>query len=91
MKLSRILLACLVAAAGTSAFAAKFNLKMGHAVNATDGQHAAATDWLTGEYAHSSVDVRWATVDGAQVEQQGRWRHEHVYGSHCGRDGHARE
>eukprot|EP01041_Mallomonas_annulata_P014568 gene14568-31003_t len=42
MKLSRILLACLVAAVGSSAYAAKFNLKMGHAVNATDGQHAAA-------------------------------------------------
>ena len=43
MKLSKILAACLIAAAGTTAFAqAKFNLKMGHAVNTTDGQHAAA-------------------------------------------------
>ena len=42
MKISRILLACLVAAVGSSAYAAKFNLKMGHAVNTTDGQHAAA-------------------------------------------------
>lgn len=41
-KLSRILLACLVAAAGSSAYAAKFNRKLGHAVNTTDGQHAAA-------------------------------------------------
>ena len=42
MKLSRILLACLVATVGSTAYAAKFNLKMGHAVNTTDGQHAAA-------------------------------------------------
>lgn len=43
MKISKILAACLIAAAGTTAFAqAKFNLKMGHAVNTTDGQHAAA-------------------------------------------------
>ena len=28
--------------AGSTAFAAKFSLKMGHAVNTTDGQHAAA-------------------------------------------------
>jgi hypothetical protein len=42
MKLSRILMACLMTAVGSSALAAKFNLKMGHAVNATDGQHAAA-------------------------------------------------
>ena len=43
MKLSRVFLAVLVAAVGSSAYAAKFNLKMGHAVNTTDGQHAAAT------------------------------------------------
>ena len=42
MKISRLLLACLIAATGSAAFAAKFNLKMGHAVNTTDGQHAAA-------------------------------------------------
>jgi tripartite ATP-independent transporter DctP family solute receptor len=42
MKISRILLACMIAATGSAAMAAKFNLKMGHAVNATDGQHAAA-------------------------------------------------
>ena len=42
MKLSRVLLACLVAAVGSSAYASKFNLKLGHAVNTTDGQHAAA-------------------------------------------------
>ena len=42
MKLSRLLTACLMAALGSTAFAAKFNLKMGHAVNTTDGQHAAA-------------------------------------------------
>jgi tripartite ATP-independent transporter DctP family solute receptor len=42
MKLSRILIAALMAAVGTSALANKFNLKMGHAVNTTDGQHAAA-------------------------------------------------
>jgi tripartite ATP-independent transporter DctP family solute receptor len=42
MKLSRILLACMIAATGSAAMAAKFNLKMGHAVNTTDGQHAAA-------------------------------------------------
>ncbi len=43
MRRFRLLLACLVAAVGSSAYAAKFNLKMGHAVNTTDGQHAAAT------------------------------------------------
>lgn len=42
MKLSRLFLACVMATAGASAFAAKYNLKLGHAVNATDGQHAAA-------------------------------------------------
>ena len=42
MKISRLLLACLIAATGSAAFAAKFNLKMGHAVNTPDGQHAAA-------------------------------------------------
>ena len=31
-----------MASIGTAALAAKFNLKLGHAVNATDGQHAAA-------------------------------------------------
>ena len=42
MKISRLLLACLMAGAASTAFAAKFNLKLGHAVNTTDGQHAAA-------------------------------------------------
>jgi TRAP-type transport system periplasmic protein len=47
MKISRRLLTCCAAAAtlaclAPSAFAAKFNLKLGHAVNTTDGQHAAA-------------------------------------------------
>ena len=42
MKISRILLACLMTAIGSTAMAAKFNLRMGHAVNTTDGQHAAA-------------------------------------------------
>jgi tripartite ATP-independent transporter DctP family solute receptor len=42
MKISKVLIACLMATVGTAAFAAKFNLKLGHAVNATDGQHAAA-------------------------------------------------
>jgi TRAP-type transport system periplasmic protein len=46
MKIARRLLTCGTAAAlaclATGAFAAKFNLKLGHAVNTTDGQHAAA-------------------------------------------------
>ncbi len=47
MKISRRLLTCTAAAAALaclapSAFAAKFNLKLAHAVNTTDGQHAAA-------------------------------------------------
>ncbi|NJM25608.1 MAG: TRAP transporter substrate-binding protein, partial [Bacteroidia bacterium] len=47
MKLSRRALTCTAAAAALAclapaAFAAKFNLKLGHAVNTTDGQHAAA-------------------------------------------------
>ncbi len=48
MKMTRRLLACAAAAAAAmvcmtpTAFAAKFNLKLGHAVNPTDGQHAAA-------------------------------------------------
>ena len=47
MKISRRLLNCTAAAAALtclapSAFAATFNLKLGHAVNTTDGQHAAA-------------------------------------------------
>lgn len=42
MKIQRLILAGLMVMAGTSVWAAKFNLKMGHAVNTTDGQHAAA-------------------------------------------------
>lgn len=42
MKVSKLLIAALIASVGSAAFAAKFNLKMGHAVNTTDGQHAAA-------------------------------------------------
>jgi TRAP-type transport system periplasmic protein len=44
MKLSRRLLAIAAALAclTPAAFAAQFNLKLGHAVNTTDGQHAAA-------------------------------------------------
>ena len=42
MKVSKLLIACLIASMGTAAFAAKFNLKLGHAVATTDGQHAAA-------------------------------------------------
>lgn len=47
MRMSRRLLTCTAAAAALaclapSAFAAKVNLKLGHAVNTTDGQHAAA-------------------------------------------------
>ena len=47
MTLSRRILTCSAAAAALAclspaAFAAKFNLKLGHAVNTTDGQHAAA-------------------------------------------------
>jgi TRAP-type transport system periplasmic protein len=47
MKISRRVLTCGAAAAALAclspaAFAAKFNLKLGHAVNTTDGQHAAA-------------------------------------------------
>jgi tripartite ATP-independent transporter DctP family solute receptor len=47
MTFTRRVLTCTAAAAALacvapSAFAAKFNLKLGHAVNTTDGQHAAA-------------------------------------------------
>jgi TRAP-type transport system periplasmic protein len=47
MKISRRALTSVAAAAtlaclAPAAFAAKFNLKLGHAVNTTDGQHAAA-------------------------------------------------
>jgi TRAP-type transport system periplasmic protein len=47
MKISRRLLNCTATAAALAclapaAFAAQFNLKLGHAVNTTDGQHAAA-------------------------------------------------
>jgi len=42
MKVSKLLVACLIASLGSAAFAAKFNLKLGHAVANTDGQHAAA-------------------------------------------------
>ncbi len=42
MKLSALVLAGVLATMGPAALAAKFNLKMGHAVNTTDGQHAAA-------------------------------------------------
>ncbi|KQP13242.1 TRAP transporter substrate-binding protein [Pseudorhodoferax sp. Leaf267] len=42
-KIASLALACLAAAClPTGALAAKFNLKLGHAVNTTDGQHAAA-------------------------------------------------
>ena len=36
----------LIAFTGSAALAAKFNLKMGHAVNTTDGQHAAFAQLL---------------------------------------------
>lgn len=42
MKISKLLLACLMAVTGASALAAKYNLKLAHAVSTTDGQHAAA-------------------------------------------------
>ncbi len=42
MKISKILIACMIATIGSTAFAAKYNLKLGHAVTTTDGQHAAA-------------------------------------------------
>ncbi len=44
MSFAKLLLACGTAAAclSSGAFAATFNLKLGHAVNTTDGQHAAA-------------------------------------------------
>jgi TRAP-type transport system periplasmic protein len=46
MTISRRVLTCVAAAAlacmAPTAFAAKFNFKLGHAVNTTDGQHAAA-------------------------------------------------
>ncbi len=42
MKISKILIACMIATIGSVAFAAKYNLKLGHAVTTTDGQHAAA-------------------------------------------------
>jgi TRAP-type transport system periplasmic protein len=42
MKLSRLFVACFSASLGSVALSATFNLKMGHAVNTTDGQHAAA-------------------------------------------------
>jgi tripartite ATP-independent transporter DctP family solute receptor len=40
--LTGVAAAAALACAAPSAFAAKFNLKLGHAVNTTDGQHAAA-------------------------------------------------
>ncbi len=42
MKISQLLIAVLMATTGSTALATKFALKMGHAVNTTDGQHAAA-------------------------------------------------
>ena len=42
MKLSTLFVTTLLAAVSSTAFAAKYNFKMGHAVAVTDGQHAAA-------------------------------------------------
>jgi TRAP-type transport system periplasmic protein len=71
MKLSKLLTACLIATVGatlgTTAFAAKFNLKMGHAVNPTDGQHAAALKLAELVKARTNGDVEITVYPANQL------------------------
>jgi tripartite ATP-independent transporter DctP family solute receptor len=71
MKIARRLLTCTAAAAlaclATSAFAAKFNLKLGHAVNTTDGQHAAAVKMAELVKQRTNGDVEIAIFPANQL------------------------
>jgi len=71
MKISRLLIACLITALGSSAFAAKFNLKMGHAVNTTDGQHAAAVKMAELVKQRTNGDVEIAIFPANQLGNDG--------------------
>jgi tripartite ATP-independent transporter DctP family solute receptor len=71
MKISRLLLACLIAFTGSAAFAAKFNLKMGHAVNTTDGQHAAAVKMAELVKQRTNGDVEIAIFPANQLGNDG--------------------
>lgn len=67
MKISKLLIACLIASMGSAAFAAKFNLKMGHAVNPTDGQHAAALKLAELVKARTNGDVEITVYPANQL------------------------
>ena len=72
MKISRRVLTCAAAAAALacgapSAFAAKFNLKLGHAVNTTDGQHAAAVKMADLVKQRTNGDVEIAIYPANQL------------------------
>ena len=71
MKISRLLLACLIAFTGSAALAAKFNLKMGHAVNTTDGQHAAAVKMAELVKQRTNGDVEIAIFPANQLGNDG--------------------
>ena len=71
MIISRLLIACLISAVGVSAFAAKFNLKMGHAVNTTDGQHAAAVKMAELVKQRTNGDVEIAIFPANQLGNDG--------------------
>lgn len=57
MKFSRLFVAFAIAGLSTGAFAAKYNLKFGHAVNTTDGQHAAAVKMAELVKARTNGDI----------------------------------
>jgi tripartite ATP-independent transporter DctP family solute receptor len=71
MKISRILVACLIATLGSSAFAVKFNLRMGHAVNTTDGQHFAALKFAELVKQRTNGDIEITVFPSNQLGNDG--------------------
>jgi len=71
MKISRLLVACLIATLGSTAFAAKFNLRMGHAVNTTDGQHFAALKFAELVKQRTNGDIEITVFPSNQLGNDG--------------------
>ncbi|HNY47809.1 MAG TPA: TRAP transporter substrate-binding protein [Casimicrobium sp.] len=67
MKFSRLVVAFAIAGLSTAAFAAKFNLKLAHAVNTTDGQHMAALKLAELVKARTNGDVEITVYPANQL------------------------
>ncbi len=67
MKLSHLFVALAAAGLSSGAFAAKFNLKLAHAVNTTDGQHAAAMKLAELVKARTNGDVEITIFPAGQL------------------------